>query len=480
MKKNVLFALNDMSEYRSLKDRLIQRGFTVIESKSGSDALEKILLERPSLILMEGEIPIIEGFKLFEILKTNPRTREIPVIFIHRERVELTYFNIELDQYILKPFHEDEIIRKIELVFLSKESMIYEKGEVEGSLTHISLADLLQILSMNRRDGIIILSDEEKRGEIYLVKGNIINATVGGLEGEKALFRLLQWKKGKFRFTSGSAISPVRITKPTYNVLMEGMRQMDEIARIIKLVPDEDELLIVDQERIQQLFRREGVYKELAFIFDIYRRVSDVVENCSYPDYEVYIALLELIREGIVTTKKVSEEVAIQEKEIFGEELMELIRILSSSGMTSGRVFFLLKRWEECEQLISTLTSLPGFQIDQQIVENTSRALIPLRLGRLDFPGYMVIDFFATEVRTLYLPIWGILLNRSLILVGIVAGRDCEEDNEIKNARRYLNYHLKSTVESFIIEGGFCERLITALKNALKKMTMQDQLRGGS
>ncbi len=473
MRKNILFAVNDISEYRSLKERLNQRGFTVIESKSGSDALEKMVLERPSIILMEGELSIIEGFKLFEILKTNPRTRELPVIFIHRERVDLPYFNMELDLYILKPFHEDEIIRKIELIFLSKESMLYEKGEVEGSLAHISLADLLQILSMNRRDGIITLSDEERRGEIYLVKGNIINATIGGLEGEKALFRLLHWKKGKFRFTSGSVVSPVRITKPTYNVLMEGMRQMDEIARIIKLVPDEDELFIVDQEKIHQLCKREGVYKELAYIFDIYRKVSDVVENCSYPDYEVYIALLELIREGIVTTKKVAEQIAIEEKKIFDEELMELIRILSSSGMASGRVFFLLRRWEDAEQLISTLASLPGFQIDQQIGENNPRILIPLKLGRLDFPGYMGIDFFAAEVRIPYFPIWGILFNRSLILVGIVAGRDYKEDNEIKNARRYLNYHLKSAIESFIIENGFCEKLILALKNGLRRIMIQ-------
>lgn len=470
MKKNILFAVNDISDYRSLGERLNKRGFTITESKSGSDALEKMVLERPSIILMEGDLSIIDGFKLFEILKTNPRTREIPVIFVHRERVDLPYFNIELDQYILKPFHEDEIIRKIELTFLSKESMLYEEGEVEGSLAHISLADLLQILSMNRRDGIITLSDEERRGEIYLVKGNIINATIGGLEGEKALFRLLQWKRGKFRFTSGNVISPVRITKPTYNVLMEGMRQMDEIARIIKLVPGEDELLIVDQKRIQQLLKREGVYKELAYIFDIYRRVSDVVENCSYPDYEVYIALLELIREGIVTTKKVEEQISIEEKKIFDEELMGLIRILSSSGMTSGRVFFLLRRWEDAEKLISILASLPGFQIDQQIGENAYRSLIPLRLGRLDFPGYMGIDFFAAEVRIPYLPIWGILLNKLLILVGIVVGRDNEEDNEVKNARRYLNHHLKSTVESFIIENGFCERLILGLKNGLRRM----------
>lgn len=467
--KNILIAARDINEYRSLINGLQERGFNIIESTTGPDALQRILFEKPSLIIIEAEIPIIDGFKVFEIIKTNPRTKHINVLFIHTERLDIPHFNKELDQYILKPFHEDEIIRKIELAFLSKQNIFLEKSELEGSLLHMSMADLLQIMSMNRRDGIIILSDEDKRGEIYLVKGNIVNATVGKLEGEKALFRLLQWRNGKFKFTSGNIISPIRIKKPTYQVLMEGMRQMDEIGRFIELLPMENELIIIDQDGLTEISKKGGVYKELFYIFDLYTRVSDIVENCSYPDYEVYVALLELIEKKIIKSIKPDEK-STEVKVDFDEEFLELIRILSSTGWSLSRVFFFLKRWDYFEHLRNILICLPMFHIDQTIAESSYRSSIPLRIGRLSFPGCMEIDFFATEINTQNLPLCDIIMSKSLIAAVSVMGKEDQEDETIRDIKRYLYHHFKIQMESFIIENRFDERLLSLLKNGLKRI----------
>jgi len=56
------------------------RGYTVLEAEDGLGLLERVKAERPALIIMDLQLPRIDGFTLTQQLKTDVETRDIPVL----------------------------------------------------------------------------------------------------------------------------------------------------------------------------------------------------------------------------------------------------------------------------------------------------------------------------------------------------------------------------------------------------------------
>ncbi|MEK7688892.1 MAG: DUF4388 domain-containing protein, partial [Deltaproteobacteria bacterium] len=200
----ILIASGDSGSLTSLSEYLKDKGFNILTSMDGASVLEIALNERPSIIIIETDLPVIDGERVFQILRNNPHTAEIPFIFMGAEAVEIKGFRRDIDSLLLQPIKDEEIFRRVNRAFA------YQKGEVkgaigdkeiEGRLSHISLGDLLQILHLNRKEGVLKVSYENKEGLIYIKEGVIYNAVIGNIEKEKALFRLLSWHDGKFEFS---------------------------------------------------------------------------------------------------------------------------------------------------------------------------------------------------------------------------------------------------------------------------------------
>ena len=100
--------------------------FEVLRAENGKVGLEIAEKEQPGIILLDALMPVMDGFEACEKLKQNPKTKEIPVIFLsanftgqeHRKK------GLELgaDDYMLKPFNAKELISKINLL-LHREPM---------------------------------------------------------------------------------------------------------------------------------------------------------------------------------------------------------------------------------------------------------------------------------------------------------------------------------------------------------------------
>ncbi len=97
---------------------LLRHGHEIIAAASGPEALEKLETAKPDLILLDFMMPGMTGFELCRILKADPRTSEIPVIFLSAVTdktliVEgLGHGGVD---YITKPFHGRELVSRVEL-----------------------------------------------------------------------------------------------------------------------------------------------------------------------------------------------------------------------------------------------------------------------------------------------------------------------------------------------------------------------------
>ena len=93
----------------------------VTEAKNGEDALELLLKEKyyPDIILLDLNMPKINGIEFLEILKNNESIKFIPTIILttsSNEKDLLACFNLGISGYILKPLKYDEYIAKIKVL----------------------------------------------------------------------------------------------------------------------------------------------------------------------------------------------------------------------------------------------------------------------------------------------------------------------------------------------------------------------------
>ena len=93
----------------------------VTEATNGEEALELLLNEKyyPDIILLDLNMPKINGIEFLEILKNNESIKFIPTIILttsSNERDLLACFNLGISGYILKPLKYDEYIAKIKVL----------------------------------------------------------------------------------------------------------------------------------------------------------------------------------------------------------------------------------------------------------------------------------------------------------------------------------------------------------------------------
>ncbi|WP_404785753.1 response regulator [Altericista sp. CCNU0014] len=101
---------------RLLATMLSQLGYKVRKATSGEMALTAIHAEPPDLILLDITMPQMDGYELCEILKKNPQTAEIPVIFVSAldESMDKTKaFEVGAADYVAKPFQWAEVQARV-------------------------------------------------------------------------------------------------------------------------------------------------------------------------------------------------------------------------------------------------------------------------------------------------------------------------------------------------------------------------------
>ena len=96
---------------RLLMKILADEGYNVRPAKHGRAALMTIEAKRPDLILLDIQMPELDGYQVCEQLKGNPDTENIPIIFIsaHNELFDkVRAFAVGGVDYITKPFQAEE------------------------------------------------------------------------------------------------------------------------------------------------------------------------------------------------------------------------------------------------------------------------------------------------------------------------------------------------------------------------------------
>lgn len=127
----VLVADDEANLLLLLKDNFEEHGFEVITAVNGEEAFQKSLNEKPDMIILDVEMPKLNGFQVCEKVRQNPALDNVPIlVFSAYAQPEDIKKGLALgaDDYIIKPFKIKDLISTVFHLFKKRGGNIKPSG----------------------------------------------------------------------------------------------------------------------------------------------------------------------------------------------------------------------------------------------------------------------------------------------------------------------------------------------------------------
>ncbi len=114
-KKRILMVEDEPALAKLTAFRLKTAGYEVLVATDGSQGLKMAGKERPDLILLDLELPVMDGYKVCRRLKDNESLKDIPVVILTASVDSITEKaeQIGADDYLTKPYEPQDLLLKI-------------------------------------------------------------------------------------------------------------------------------------------------------------------------------------------------------------------------------------------------------------------------------------------------------------------------------------------------------------------------------
>ncbi len=286
---------------------LKKAGFQVTTAVHGHDAVEKVQISPPDLVLSETKMPEMDGFELCKVIKNDERFRHIPFVFLTSQKaVESKVKGLEqgAEDYLTKPIYIKEVVTRVRMILTKVEKERTDKKEQKagftGNLTDMGVVDLVQTFEIGRKTGVIRL-DGDRTGAIYFREGRVTDAELGRLRGENAFYRMLNTFEGQFEVSFAPVERADRIEVSTQGLLMEGMRRLDEWGRMLEQLPPLETMFELDYDQLtDRLAEIPDEVNGLLRLFDGRRTLSKVVDDSDFEDLAALGIISKLYFEGLI------------------------------------------------------------------------------------------------------------------------------------------------------------------------------------
>ena len=116
MSKCILVVEDQDDNRRILRDLLGSAGFDLIEAESGEEALAAVNARRPDLILMDIQLPVMDGYEAARRIRSNPVLAAIPIIAVTSYALagdEAKALAAGCNAYVTKPFSPRALLAKV-------------------------------------------------------------------------------------------------------------------------------------------------------------------------------------------------------------------------------------------------------------------------------------------------------------------------------------------------------------------------------
>jgi DNA-binding response OmpR family regulator len=318
-KQRLLLVDADPRSVRVLEVSLKKAGYSVTTATDGLDALSKVEVSSPDLVLSDTRLPNLDGYALVRRLKERPEWASIPVVFLTSQKsVEDKIRGLELgvEDYLTKPIFVRELLARVNLLLArrTQENIATRqtsgRTRFTGSIQDMAVVDLLQTFEVSRKSGVVHLKSGAQRAKIYFRDGKIVDAEVSRLRGEEAVYRTLIWNEAEFEVEFCPVKNEDIMGTSTQGILMEGMRRVDEWGRLLEQLPSLATIFEIDHAQLlERLSEIPDELNGILKLFDGKRPLLQVVDESPFEDLSTLSTVSKLFFEGLLVPK--TEEDAI-------------------------------------------------------------------------------------------------------------------------------------------------------------------------
>lgn len=306
-KRNILLVDADPRHLRVMEVALRNAGYAVTPATDGAAALASAEAITPDLVIAATGLPGLDGFALCQRMKQHPRLEAVPFVFQSDDAsVESKVRGLELgaEDYLTHPIYTRELVARVRAVLHKRDRARAEAGgkrRFYGTLGDMGVVDLIQTMARGHKSGTIHIERPGHHATLWFRDGALIDASTGALQGEEAVYRALCWESGEFDVDFRPPERPAAIATPTADLLMEGLRRVDEWNRIGEQLPPLDTVFEVDYpELAERLAELPDEANTLLRLFDGRRTALDAIDDAALPDLAALTLLSRLYFEGVI------------------------------------------------------------------------------------------------------------------------------------------------------------------------------------
>ena len=171
-----------------------------------------------------------------------------------------------------------------------------------GAIDEIPLPDLLQLLGSSKKSGVLVVRSDDDVGKIFMKKGIVSFATINDVDQVpplKSVFRMLTWTRGSFELGPPDEREMVgEISASVQELLMEGLRQIDELAVIRDKLPDIGANLLVPHPLAPSLRALSPLALDVFQLAYNHQQLATVLNQSAATDLDTARVVLSLLDGG--------------------------------------------------------------------------------------------------------------------------------------------------------------------------------------
>src|SRR5215470_14376536 len=214
-----------LAMYREILAQLPTRP-EIFTANSGTRAMAMLEAGPFQLLICDLKMPKMDGLQVLSIVRRKyPQLRTVVLTSVMDEQFRSRVYALGVDLFWQKPGTDQEIKMFLECL----ESLLGR--EAEGGFRGVqskSLVDIIQLECISQSSSVLRISNGSLAGKIWINAGELIDAEVDQLQGERAFQKILSWKTGNFEMLPAEAGRARTIFNGYNALLLESAQAFDE------------------------------------------------------------------------------------------------------------------------------------------------------------------------------------------------------------------------------------------------------------
>lgn len=227
MPKRRILIVDDEPDVRTILRATLAPHYEVVEAQDGLDAAQKLDIVEPDFVILDVMMPLMDGFETCRVIRSQPRWKEIPVLFLtalSSKKDIVTGYEAGANLYLTKPFDPARLLRVVQHFFEEKNLPYLRKKYTIEEIQNLEHADSVEYASARVR------ANAEVTREAPTSAPSMEPKESAGSPQEKA------WYEGK------------RVVGRAETEEKERQKQAETRARAMSPRPPRPRVLVVDDE----------------------------------------------------------------------------------------------------------------------------------------------------------------------------------------------------------------------------------------